>query len=278
MNETEAHKKKKGLLEALKRLDRVLVAFSGGADSSFLLGAAHEVLGEGVTAATAQSAVHSARERKNARAFTGARGIPHVFFPSRELELSEFVANGPDRCYHCKRAMMRDLKRIAGLQGIPHVIHGANRDDLGDYRPGMRAAEEAGVGAPLLDAGLTKEDIRFLSKEIGLPSWNVPPMACLASRIPYGRTIAVKDLEAVDEAEELLLGLGFSHVRVRHYGSLARIEIAPSEFEKLVRDGLRNSVIKEFQRIGFNHVTIDLEGYVQGKMNRDLNKRAAGPS
>ena len=276
MIEEVARSKKENLVSYLKKLDSLLVAYSGGVDSSFLLAVAHEVLGEKVVAVTARSVIHPSREGEDAAAFTGKSGLRHLVFDSEEMSLPEFVANRPDRCYHCKRHLVQTLFKIAREKGIKNVAHGANTDDLKDYRPGFRAADEAGVLAPLIDAQLNKEEIRFLSKEMGLPTWDKPPMPCLASRIPYGIPITEGKLKMVEEAERFLLDQGFREVRVRHHGAVARIEVGSAEREKIMANGLRQATVDKFRKIGFEHVALDLEGYLAGKMNRALAKEQRG--
>ena len=272
MNEEVARSKKQNLVSHLKKLDSLLVAFSGGVDSAFLLAVAHETLGEKVLAVTARSVIYPKREAEHAREFARQRGIRHLTISSEEMSLPEFVANQPDRCYHCKRYVVEALFRVAQENGIKYVAHGANVDDLKDYRPGFRAADEAGVLAPLIDAELNKEEIRFLSKEMGLPTWDKPPIPCLASRIPYGSHITEGKLKMIEEAERFLLDQGFREVRVRHHGAVARIEVGSAEQEKIMANGLRQATVDKFRKIGFEHVALDLEGYLAGKMNRYLGK------
>ena len=266
--------KKEALIQKIKGLDSLLVAFSGGVDSTFLLALAHQVLGERVAAATARSVIHPSHELEGALEFTRDSGIQHIVFRSDEAGISGFVSNGPDRCYHCKKALFQRLLEIAKERGIKHVAHAANMDDLDDYRPGFKAAEEAGIIAPLVDARLNKKQIRLLSKEMGLFTWDKPAMACLATRIPYGDPINEKKLMMVEEAEAFLLDYGFKECRVRHHGTMARIEVVSSEIEKMSRAGLRKKVVDKFREIGFLHIAVDLEGYVSGSMNRDLEKEA----
>ncbi len=272
MNEEVARSKKQNLVSHLKKLDSLLVAFSGGVDSAFLLALAHETLGEKVLAVTARSVIHPKREAEHAREFARQRGIRHVTISSEEMSLPEFVSNGPDRCYHCKRHLVQAFSKIAREHGIKYVAHGANVDDLKDYRPGFRAADEAGVLASLIDAELSKEEIRFLSKEMGLQTWDKPPIPCLASRIPYGSLITEGKLKMIEEAERFLLDQGFREVRVRHHGAVARIEVGSAERERIMANGLRQATVDEFRKIGFEHVALDLEGYLAGKMNRALGK------
>lgn len=268
-------KKKKRLTAILKAYDRLVVAFSGGVDSSFLLAAAKEALGDRVTAVTADSPIHSRREIREALETAKALGVKHILVPFAEMTAPGFVANPPDRCYTCKQLIFSEIIRIAASLGAERVAHGVNLDDLGDYRPGLKAAEEMGVAAPLVDAGLNKADIRALSRRMGLPTWNKPSMACLASRIPYGRPITPEALKMVEAAEEILQGLGFSGCRVRHHGEVARIEMAARDVNKAMRAAVRSQILKGLKDVGFTHVAVDLEGYVQGSLNRVLEGKGA---
>ncbi len=270
MDKDIAKKKKTNLVSHLKKLDSLLVAFSGGVDSTFLLFLAHQTLGENVMAVTANSAIHPIRETENARTFAHEKGIQHVVFESNEMSLPAFVSNDADRCYWCKQHMLQALLKMAGEKGIKNAAHGANLDDLKDFRPGFRAAKEAGVIAPLIDAQLTKQEIRFLSKEMGLSTWDKPSMPCLATRIPYGSPITKEKLEMVEEAETFLLEQGFSNIRVRHHDSVARIEIDSKELKNIMRKDLRKAVIDKFREVGFQHIALDLEGHISGKTNRSL--------
>ena len=277
-NSSRADKKKR-LIGILQAYDGLVVAFSGGVDSTFLLAAAKEALGDRVTAVTADSPIHSRREIREALETAKALGAKHIVVPFAEMTAPGFVTNPPDRCYTCKQLIFAEIIRIAASMGIERVAHGVNLDDLEDYRPGLKAAEEMGVVAPLADAGLTKADIRALSRRMRLPTWNKPSMACLASRIPYGRPITPEVLKMVEAAEEILQGLGFSGCRVRHHGEVARIEMAAGDVNRAMRPAVRSQILKDLKDIGFAHVTVDLEGYVQGSLNRALaSKRAAGLS
>ena len=268
-------KKKKRLIAILKAYDRLVVAFSGGVDSTFLLAASQEAIGDRVTAVTADSPIHSRREIREAIETAKALGVKHIVVPFAEMTVPGFAANPPDRCYTCKQLIFAEIIRMAGSMGVERVAHGVNLDDLGDYRPGLKAAEEMGVAAPLVEAGLNKADIRALSRRMGLPTWSKPSMACLASRIPYGRPITPEALKMVEAAEEILQGLGFSGCRVRHHGDVARIEMAARDVNRATRPVVRSQLLKGLQAIGFTHVAVDLEGYVQGSLNRALEGQGA---
>ena len=247
-----------------------MIAFSGGADSAFLLAAAYEVLKENVVAVTAKSPIHSEREKKDAILFAGNLGAKHIIIKSGEMNQPGFIANGKDRCYICKKNLFKDFLRIASELGIKYVAHGANMDDQRDFRPGHRAANEMGIIAPLVDAGLTKKDIRQLSKEMDLITWNKPAMACLATRIPYGTSLTEKTLNMVEQAENIISSLGFNVCRVRHHGDVARIEIDREDFAKLLTEKNIRIITDKFRKIGFLHIALDLEGYIRGSMNRSI--------
>lgn len=262
--------KKKRLIHLLQDTGSLVVAFSGGVDSTFLLAVAHETLGAGAVAATATSEIYPEREKDEAIQFAQRRDIEHLVFRSEETNLPAFVSNRPDRCYHCKRALFQKLIQIAQERGIKCVAHGTNADDLQDYRPGFRAAKEMGVMAPLMDVGLSKQDIRLLSKEMGLSTWDKPTMACLASRIPYGSAITSEKLKMIDKAEAFLFDRGIRQCRVRHHGSVARIEVQAQGLRIIMGNDFRKAIVQKFREIGFFHIAVDLEGYVSGSMNLAL--------
>jgi uncharacterized protein len=274
MMDTHAvHLKKEKLMRHLKKLESLVVAFSGGVDSTFLLAVAHEVLKDRVLAVTASSPAHPKEETAEAVEFAKEKGIDHMVLYPNEFQWPAFRANRPDRCYHCKRNISLELLKIAQNRGFRHVAHGANADDLGDYRPGLKAAEALNIESPLLVAQLGKEEIRFLSKEMGLPNWDKPSRACLASRIPYGESITEVKLDMIEKAERFLAANGFRQYRVRHHGTVARIEVEEAELDRAADSAMRKNITKALKKIGFAHVCLDLEGYRMGSLNRALPDR-----
>jgi uncharacterized protein len=268
----EPREKYQRLKDILKSLGSAAVAFSGGVDSTFLLRTAHDVLGERVIAVTARSCSFPERELREASEFCARENIKHLICDSEELDIEGFSQNPPNRCYLCKRELFEKIWKIARDNGIEHVAEGSNVDDDGDYRPGLTAVAELGVESPLRRAGLTKAEIRALSREMGLATWNKQSFACLSSRFPYGETITPERLKMVDRAEQLLLDMGLGQVRVRHHGDVARIETDEAGFAKLTDRAARETVYRAFKEIGFAYVSLDLAGYRTGSMNETLNK------
>lgn len=260
-------KKYDDLKKMLRDFGSVAIAYSGGVDSTFLLYAAKEALGENVIAVSAKSCSFPERELNEAKDFCKAHRIRQIIFDSEELEIEGFKQNPKNRCYLCKRELFGKMKKIAADEKMAVIAEGSNLDDNGDYRPGLQAVAELGIKSPLRDAGFTKEDIRALSRHLGLPTWDKQSFACLASRFVYGETISKEKLGMVDKAEQLLLDLGFHQVRVRIHGTMARIEIMPEEFEKLISEDVRNKITTSFKSFGFTYVTMDLTGYRTGSMN-----------
>ena len=268
--EAGALEKLEALKENLRSYENAIVAFSAGVDSTFLLNVAHAVLGEKVIAVTTQAASLPKREANEAMQFCRQKGIIQVQMPFDEFEVEGFAENGPDRCYLCKKAIFTKLLKVASVQGIRTILEGSNADDMHDYRPGEKALQEMGIKSPLREVGLTKKEIRFLSREMDLPTWDKPSAACLASRFAYGEIISPEKIEMVERAEQLLLDLGFRTVRVRVHKSLARIEIDQQDFEKIMVPGIRERISTTLKTLGFSYVTLDLMGYRRGSLNEEL--------
>lgn len=249
------------------------VAYSGGVDSTFLLKVAHDCLKNKVVAITARSTIFPEEEFKETTAFTRRYGIRHIVIKTDELKIEGFADNRPDRCYLCKSELFSKFRAEAGKHRIQWIAEGSNADDVKDYRPGIKALKELGIISPLQEAGFTKNAIRKWSKKMGLPTWDKPSLACLASRFPYGVTITPDKLTQVDEAERFLRKQGFRQVRVRYHGDTARIEVAEAERRKFFDLNLMDEVNKKFRQIGFAYCALDLQGYRTGSMNEGLSRK-----
>jgi uncharacterized protein len=273
VDETAALEKQRGLIESLRAVDSLLIAFSGGADSAYLAWAAHSALGERSLSVTALSASFSRHDREQAEAFVRSIGLRHEFIETNEFENPLYVANNADRCYHCKDELFDRMDELARARNVSAIAYGVNADDTRDFRPGHRAAHEHHVLAPLLDAKLEKAEIRFLSRAAGLATWDRPASACLSSRVPYGTPVTPELMNQIDRAESVLRNLGFRQFRVRAHGELARLELAQDELSRGLEPVIAGKISAGLKEAGFAFVTVDLEGYRQGSLNSLLKSK-----
>jgi len=258
------------LVSLIREMGRVVVAFSGGVDSTLLARAARDAVGDRALLVTADSETYPAAELDETRRLAALLGLRQLIVQTRELDNPEYARNAPNRCYFCKEELFVRLEPIARREGGARLIYGANMDDLGDHRPGMQAAKAKGVRAPLIEAELWKEEIRALSRSLGLPTWDKPSFACLSSRFQYGEAITPEKLRQIDAAEFFVRSLGFSQFRVRHHDRLARLELAPEEMALLWQDGRHEAIVKRFRELGYLYVTLDLQGFRSGSANEVL--------
>ena len=264
--------KKRNTLETLlKDLQSVVVAFSGGVDSALVLAMSLSVLGKDKTlAVTAQSESLAERELVAAKKLAQNMGVEHLILRTHEMDSPQYRSNPINRCYYCKSELYSKLTVIAGERNIAHIVNGINQDDLGDHRPGIVAAKEFGVVSPLAQSGFDKNDIRELARQIGLSTWEKPAMPCLSSRIPYGEPVSPEKLSMIERAEDLLFSLGFTELRVRHHGDIARIELKKSDMPRILTESVSATIQEQFKQIGFKYVTLDLEGFRSGRLNEGL--------
>ncbi|MFQ5863103.1 MAG: ATP-dependent sacrificial sulfur transferase LarE [Candidatus Brocadiales bacterium] len=267
MNSNGKLEKLKGII---RDLDSAVVAFSGGVDSTLMAKLCSDLLGEKALAVTASSETYPAHELEAAKRLAKEIGITHLIIETKELDIKGFSDNPPERCYFCKSELFEKLKDIASKEGYANIVDGTNIDDTQDYRPGTKAAQELGVRSPLKEVRLTKEDIRKLSKDLGLPTWDKPSYACMSSRFPYGEAITPENLAKVSSAEDFLRQMGFKQFRVRHHGTIARIELTPEDLPLALKK--RNAIVDALKKIGYTYITLDLQGYRTGSMNEVLRR------
>lgn len=268
---SELSAKKGKLINYLKGCQNAVIAFSSGVDSTYLAYMAKEILGDKMLAVTVKASAIPERELTEGRMFCEKNEIKQVVIELDQLSIKEFAANVPERCYYCKKEIFDSIIKVAADNGIENIFDGSNVDDLSDYRPGLKALKELKIKSPLVEAGLTKKDIRLLSKEIGLHTWDKPSFACLASRIPYNEVITKKKLEMVEKAEQKLYEMGFKQFRVRHHGKIARIEVLPEDFERIIRKEISKEIYGYFEKLGFDYTALDISGYKTGNMNKNKN-------
>lgn len=268
----EVSKKLEKLKARLLELESIAVAYSGGVDSNFLLKVAKDTLGDNVVAVTIHAMMHSQREIEEARQYAKEFGVNHIVVDVENFQVKEFIENNIQRCYYCKKTVFEKIKSVAKEHNIKYVVDGTNLDDLGDYRPGLKALEELNIISPLKECNLTKEDIRILSKEMNLKTFNKPAFACLATRIPYGTKITKEVLRKIEKSEEYLIELGFEQFRVRIHEDIARIEVGKDEIHKFFSEDKLNKTNNKLKEIGFKYVTLDMAGYEMGSMNKAIQK------
>jgi uncharacterized protein len=271
MDAAALESKQDKLFSILSQMGRVIVAYSGGTDSAYLAWAAHRVLGGKALAITADSASIPESHKRDAEDFVRRFAIAHEYIETHEFENPDYLKNDQNRCFHCKDELFACLEEVGRARGIAHIVYGVNQDDLGDYRPGQNAAKIHQVKAPLVDAGLSKAEIRELSRLAGLPTWDRPASACLSSRIPYGTPVTIQNIKTVEKGEEEIKALGFRQFRVRFHGEVVRIEIARDELARALTMEMAARFTAIFKGLGFKYVTLDLEGYRQGSLNEVLN-------